>query len=352
MRAAILASLREPLVLDDVDPPDELSVGQVRVRVAFSGVCGSQLGEIDGVKGADPWLPHLLGHEGSGTVAAIGPGVRTVAPGDRVVLHWMPGEGIESQPPVYSWRGERLNAGWVTTFNEEAVVAENRVTVLPNGFPLDLAALLGGAVTTGFGVVTNDARLRIGESVVVFGTGGVGLSVVQGAALAGAHPIVAIDLHANRLELALRLGATHAIDATAVDAETELGSLLGDQGADVTVDNTGDPDVIARAYRVAGPHGRTILVGVPRHDVEARLNTLPLHFGKVLTGSHGGSAQPPVDIPRYVAMERAGKLRLRELITDRYPLGRVNDAIADLRSGRSAGRCLIEIDPRLDDGGA
>lgn len=344
MLAAILTAQREPLVLDEVRQPERLDFGQVLVRVAYSGVCGSQIGEIDGVKGEDCYLPHLLGHEGAGTVEATGPAVTRVRPGDRVVMHWMRGEGIEGAPPRYRWGNRDVNAGWVTTFNERAVVSENRLTPAPEGIPLALAPLFGCAVTTGFGVVVNDARLRVGESLVVLGAGGIGLSVIQAGVLAGAHPIVAVDLHGPKLELATRLGATHAIDASGGDLATAV-RAVAPEGADVVVDNTGDVRVIETAYELAGPQGRTILVGVPSVRERARLYTLPLHFGKVLTGSHGGAAQPSHDIPRYARLALAGKLHLEDLITNRYSLSEINTAIDDLRNGRVSGRALIEIEP-------
>ncbi len=213
MLAAILAEQCKPLIIDEVALPDKLSYGQVLVRLSYTSICGSQLGEIDGVKGDDPYLPHLLGHEGSGEVLEIGGGVKTVKPGDHVVLHWMPGEGLTSAPPVYSWKGKPLNAGWITTFNEYAIVSEDRVTAVPKDFDLEIAPLFGCAVTTGLGIINNKAKVRIGESVVVFGAGGVGLNVIQGAAMVSAHPIIAVDLYDNRLELAQKFGATHLINS-------------------------------------------------------------------------------------------------------------------------------------------
>ena len=193
-KAAILAQSREPLVVDEIALPETLDVGQVLVKVLYSTICGAQLNEIDAAKGPDKFLPHLLGHEASAQVIEIGPGVTTVKPGDTVVLHWRPSQGIQCQPPAYQWRGKKLNAGWVTTFNDYAVVSENRMTVIPPDYNLRDAPLLGCAVTTAAGVINNDANVKIGESVVIFGVGGVGLNVVQFAELAGANPIVAVDL--------------------------------------------------------------------------------------------------------------------------------------------------------------
>ena len=343
MRAAILEAQRRPLLIDEVELPDRLAFGQVLVQVRFTSVCGSQLGEIDGVKGPDRFLPHLLGHEGSGVVVATGAGVKTVEAGDHVVLHWRPGAGVEAAPPVYRWQDRALNAGWVTTFNEYAIVAENRVTSIPRAFDLELAPLLGCAVTTALGAVNNDAQVKIGQSVVVLGAGGVGLGMVQGAAMVSAHPIVAVDLHPSKLELARRLGATHSIDFGEARGPDRLREVLGGEGADAVFENTGRPELIELAYELTSAAGTTVLVGVPPADRPASLPTLPLHFGKRLVGSHGGSSRPEVDIPRYVELALAGKLHLEEMVTDRYGLEDLNRAIADMRAGRVAGRCLISV---------
>jgi S-(hydroxymethyl)glutathione dehydrogenase/alcohol dehydrogenase len=348
-RAAILVEQRRPLIVDVVDLPTQLMHGQVLVRLCYSGVCGSQLGEIDGVKGDDKYLPHLLGHEGSGFVLEAGPGVKHVRAGDAVVLHGMKGRGIEAEPAVYSWRGEKLNAGWVTTFNEFAVVSENRLTPIPADFDLEMAALLGCAVTTGLGVVNNNAQVRIGESIVVFGAGGVGLNVIQGAALASAWPIIAVDLYDAKLELAQRLGATHLINSRHLDAKTEIQKVVGTGGVDVAVDNTGQPQVIELAYELTRNQGRTVLVGVPKRGSNISIHSLPLHFGKSLIGSHGGEAQPSEDIPRYVRLAEAGKLDLTELITDRFPLADINEAILRMRSGQITGRAIIDLRAPGDD---
>ncbi len=343
MTAAILVEQRAPLVLAGVELPSELEIGQVLVKIQYSGICGSQLGEIDGVKGEDRFLPHLLGHEGSGTVVTIGPGVRHVKPGDKVVLHWRRGLGIEALPPAYAWGSRRVNAGWVTTFNEYAIVSENRLTAIPPDSDMEVAVLFGCAVTTGFGVVVNNARLTIGESVVVFGAGGVGLSIVQAAALVSAYPIVAVDLYDGKLELAKALGATHTVNSRNCDARQAIVAITGGSGLDVFIDNTGSPEIIEMGYEITKSQGRVVLVGVPSQGRNTSIYSLPLHFGKELKGSHGGEAVPHQDIPRYQTLFRHGRLQLKELITDRFSLEDVNTAIVALRNGHIRGRCLIEM---------
>jgi len=346
-RAAILTQLNQPLVLADIELPETLDAGQVLVEVLYSGVCGSQIGEIDGAKGEDKFLPHLLGHEGVAVVLAAGPGVRHVKPGDTVVMHWRKGQGIESATPKYRWNGRTVNAGWVTTFNQYAVVSENRLTPIPADSDLETAPLFGCAVTTGFGVVQNNARLKIGESVVIYGAGGVGLNIVQAAAMVSAFPIIAVDLHADKLDLARSLGATHTVDASSEDVRASIESILAGQGLDCFVDNTGLPEIIEYGYRLTKAQGRVVLVGVPRKGRNVTLHSLPLHFGKGFSGSHGGEAVPETDIPRYMNLHRQGRLKLRELVTDRFRLEDINVAIDRMRDGLVRGRCLIDLGARL-----
>jgi S-(hydroxymethyl)glutathione dehydrogenase / alcohol dehydrogenase len=311
------------------------------VKIFYTTICGAQINEIDAVKGPDKFLPHLLGHEASAQVVEIGPGVTSVQPGDSVVLHWRPSQGIQSRPPAYAWNGKKLNAGWVTTFNDHAVVSENRMTVIPKDFDRKIAPLFGCAVTTAAGVVGNDAKLKVGESAVVLGVGGVGLNVVQFAALAGAHPIVAVDLLDHKLDMARERGATHCINAgQAGDVAAAVRAIVGDKGPDKVIETTGVKGVIEMAYDLTHPDGTCVLVGVPHEKVT--ISTLPIHFDKVLTGSHGGDARPHVDIPRIIRLVQAGKLSFDGIITHEFPLSDINAALDLVRSGK-AGRVLVAV---------
>ena len=240
-----------------------------------------------------------------------------------------------------------MNAGWVTTFNDEAIVSENRLTVVPPDFDLRLAPLFGCAVTTAVGVVNNDAQVRIGQSVVVFGVGGVGLNIAQAAQMVSAHPIVGVDLFDQKLAKAREWGLTHGFNSR-VEGDALAGKIrdvVGPGGADVVVDTTGNPRVIEQAYDLTHAEGRTILVGVPRKGDNVSIYTLPLHFKKVLKGSHGGSASPDVEIPRLIGLVRAGKMRLDGMVSHTFPLARVNEGIEALRSGAAA-RVLLDMGNR------
>ncbi|HTV26515.1 MAG TPA: zinc-binding dehydrogenase [Xanthobacteraceae bacterium] len=340
-KAAILAQSRAPLVIDEIRLPETLGVGQVLVKVLYSTICGAQLNEIAAAKGPDKFLPHLLGHEASARVIEVGLGVTTVKPGDTVVLHWRPSLGIQCQPPAYKWRGEKLNAGWVTTFNDYAVISENRMTAISPDYDLRNAPLLGCAVTTAAGVINNDAKVKIGESVVVFGVGGVGLNVVQFAELAGAYPIVAVDLIESKLAMAKERGATHCLNAGNIaDMDAEIRNIVGAKGPDKVIETTGAKSVIELAYNLTHADGTCVLVGVPSEKVT--IYTLPIHFNKVLTGSHGGDAVPQVDIPRLIRLNQAGRLSFDGIITHEFALDDINAALDVVRSG-TAGRVVLKI---------
>ncbi len=343
-KAAILVELNKPLEIAEIELPEQLFFGQVRVKVKYSGICGAQINEIEGAKGPDKFLPHLLGHEGSGVVEEVGPGVKTVKVGDHVVLHWRPSDGLQCEPPNYSWNGKKVNAGWVTTFNERAIISENRLTVIPKDFDMRIAPLFGCAVTTAVGVINNDAQVKMGQSVVVFGVGGVGLNIVQAAELASATPIIAIDLVESKLTMARKLGATHSFQSQKVDdLKQAIRDIVGEKGPDVIIETTGNASVIEMAYELTHPDGKTILVGVPRKGDNISIYSLPLHFKKVLTGSHGGSCEPHIDIPRLIRLKESGKLKLDELITHEFKLEEINKALEVLKSGDS-GRIIISME--------
>lgn len=334
MKAAILESIGAPLVVDNVAIP-ELGVGQVLVRVYASGICGAQIGEIAGAKGPDKYLPHLLGHEGAGIVEDIGPGVQYVAKGERVVIHWRKGRGIESQCPKYEWKDGQVGGGWNTTFQEFSVVSENRLTVIPEDISFGVAALMGCAVTTALGLVNNEAHIRFGQSVAVIGCGGVGLNVIQGAVLAGAHRVMAVDIHPQKLIMALGFGA---------DEFTNPDGMENMRGFDVVIDTTGQPEMIARAYKIVTTGGKIIMVGQIRGDEALIIPNMRENFrGITLMDSCGGHSNPNEDIPRYLSLYKAGRLKLDELINYRFPLYRVNEALDVVRAGQ-AGRVMLEME--------
>ncbi len=342
-KAAILFEQKKPLRIENISLPEELSYGQVLVKINYSGICGSQIGEIDGVKGEDKYLPHLLGHEGSGIVLKVGEGVSTVKVDDEVILHWREGDGINSALPTYMLDDISVNAGWVTTFNQYAVISENRLTSISKGIDQVQAPLLGCALTTGFGVIENDANLKIGESVVIFGSGGVGLSMIQAAKLRGAYPIIAVDKYEGRLELAEKCGADYSLLSNDIDLVLKEIINLTNNSLDVFIDNTGVPQVIESGYSLVKKTGKLILVGVPKFDKSIRIHSLPMHFGKTIKGSEGGNCNPAIDIPKLTTLLDKGRLDITDQVTKICGLNDINDAISDMKTGKANGRIIIDL---------
>ena len=344
-QAAILFETGKPLRIVELSIP-ALKPGQVLVDVAFSGVCHSQLNEVRGRKGPDRFLPHALGHEGAGTVVAVGEGVTKAAPGDPVVLSWLKGGGADVPGTVYGSAEGPVNSGAISTFMRRTVTCENRITVIPPSMPLDLAALLGCAIPTGAGIVFNASGLKRGQSVAVFGTGGIGLCAVMAAASLGAAPIIAIDVNPDKLAKARELGATHTLTAGEGDLVPAIRNLTGGKGVDVAIESAGRVEAMESAFESgAAGGGLCIVAGNPPHGQVMRINPFSLIGGKRIAGTWGGESRPDTDIPRYVEMFADGRLPLRKLGMDAYPLDEINRALDDLEAGRVV-RAMIRMDQK------
>lgn len=342
--AAVLVELGRPLVLAELEIP-VLKPGQVLVDIAFSGVCHTQLLECRGDRGADPYLPHCLGHEASGIVRELGPGVNKCRIGDRVALSWLKGSGADVPGTVYGWQGRTVNAGGVTTFAQQTVVSENRVTVIPDELDLRDAAFLGCAVATGVGAVMHAAGARRGQSLAVFGAGGIGLCAIGGAAAVGAAPIIAVDVSPERLQAAQQVGATHAILADDGDPVAELIGICPG-GVDFAVEASGRPAVMVQALRaVHRQGGAAVIVGNAHHGETVALDPRELNQGKRLVGTWGGDSVPDRDFPEYCRLIHSGQLNLAPLRSPPYALREINEALAALEQ-----RCVVRplIDPRRD----
>ena len=334
MKAAILEQIDAPLSVREVELT-ELKFGQVLVKVLVSGLCGAQLHEIKGHKGNAKFLPHLMGHEGCGIVEEIGLGVTTVEPGDKVVMHWRPGSGIESPFPNYILDGKTISSGKVTTLNEYSIVSENRITKIPYDTPSVLAAMLGCSLTTALGIIDNECDLKFGESVGILGCGGVGLNLIQAAKMKNASPIYAVDINQEMCDLSTEMGAD--VFANSI---RHLPTTM-----DVIIDTSGVPEVISDAYDRLSPSGRLILVGQPTPGKSVELPNAVSMFdgsGKSIRATQGGRTDPEKDIPRYIKLALRGSLDYESLHTDTFFLDEVNEAFDLLRSG-NAGRIMIRI---------
>lgn len=338
MRAAVLEKINSPLSIKNVELTS-LKIGQVKVRVLVSGLCGAQLQEIAGLKGNEKFLPHLLGHEGCGIVEEIGEGVTRVRVGDKVVMHWRVGLGIEAPFPSYIVDGKTISSGKVTTLSEYSIVSENRLTVVPADADEYLCALLGCGLTTALGTINNEVDLKFGESVMIVGCGGVGLNLIQGSRMASAYPIIGMDVSEDKRELVMNAGAT-----IFVNADDVVEKLKGEK-VDVIIDTTGNPNAIASTIKYLSDRGRYVLVGQPKPGESVSIpnaNTLFGGNGKLIKATQGGKTSPNEDIARYVKLHKAGMLNIRSIITHEYTLDEINTAVDVLRSGK-AGRIMIRM---------
>ncbi|WP_373652328.1 MULTISPECIES: zinc-binding dehydrogenase [unclassified Schlesneria] len=330
--AAILVELSQPLELVDLEIP-ALKPGQALVEIAFSGVCHTQVLEARGRRGPDRFLPHCLGHEGSGIVREVGANVTRVQPGDHVVLSWIKGSGGDVPGTKYQWNGKEVNAGGITTFSRYSVISENRLTKLDQGLPFDLAALLGCAIPTGAGMVFNTANVRTGQSVAIFGVGGIGLSALAAASASGATPLIAIDRLPSKLDLARELGASHTICVTETNPVESI-MAISPGGVDIAIEATGRAAVMQQALEsVRAQGGAAIVAGNAPQGESWQLDPRQLNQGKRIIGTWGGDNVPDRDFPRYQRLLLAGKLPLQSLLARQYPLSGINDALNDLEAG-------------------
>lgn len=339
--AAILTELQKPLVVSGIEIPS-LKPGQVLVDISYSGICHTQLSECKGNRGEDKFLPHCLGHEGSGVVREIGSGITKVKVGDRVILSWIKGTGADISSTVYRWGNKRVNAGGVTTFSRQSVISENRLTVIPNDISMEVAALIGCAVPTGMGAVLNTAQPRPGQSIAIFGTGGIGLCAVAGAAISGCAPIIAVDINPEKLKVAKKMGATHCVCSKTDDPEEKIMKICP-RGIDFAIEATGIPDVMNLALTsVHAQGGIAVVIGNAKFNDKLVIDPRQLNMGKQLRGTWGGDNNPDIDFPRYCQLVKFGRLNLDPLMSLPYSLGDINQALLDLAMGRVV-RPLIDM---------
>jgi len=358
IKAAVCRAFKAPAAIESVELADP-GPGEVLIDVAACAICHSDISYIDGAWGGD--LPAVYGHEASGVVAAIGAGVTRLKAGDHVVATLIRNCGfcpacaegapvfceevfpLDKATPLRDAAGGPIAQGLRTgAFAERIVVDASQAVVIPKEMKLDSAALIACAVLTGYGAVVNTAGVKPGSSAVVIGCGGVGLNSIQGARLAGCFPIIAIDVDLVKLAAARAFGATHAIDARSENVEGRVKELTNGRKADwvfVTAGVRGAPE---QGVSLMKRNGGTVLVGMPASGVTAVIDPGWIAAdGQRIFGSKMGSARPLVDVPRIVALYRDGRLKLDELITGRYPLDKINEAIASSRSGAALRNVIV-----------
>jgi NDMA-dependent alcohol dehydrogenase len=360
-KAVLCREHNKPVVVEQIsiDAPKR---GEVTVKLGACGVCHSDLSAINGTIALP--LPLVLGHEGAGVVEEVGEGVTDLAPGDHVIFSFIYMCGkcrfcVAGRPVLCLEQGKALTtplegttrahdtkgaplgifSGCGAMAEYATVSAENLIKIDPK-IPLDCAALVGCGVTTGVGAVFNTAKVEPGSSVAVFGCGGVGLSVIQGALIAGARRIIAIDTLAPKLEMARKFGATDTIVFNE-DPVKEVKKITAG-GPDYAFECVGSGELAATAYRAIRRGGLAVVVGVAKPSDSTAIRTMTLPFEeKTITGSYFGSCVPRVDFPRMLALYMAGRLKLEELITRRYPIAEAPQAFADLQAGKNARGVIV-----------
>ena len=299
--------------------------------------------EVRGNRGEDPYLPHLLGHEGAGKVVDIGEGVQKVSKGDPVVLTWIKGKGADCPGAIYRKGGVRINSGGVTTFSNYTVVSENRCVKLPEGIPFDVATLLGCALPTGAGMVMNSIRQSQGDSIAIFGAGGIGLSSLMAAKAFACSIIIVVDVEDSKLQMAKELGATNLINSNNENAVEKIYQITQERGVDYSIEAVGNAKVIEFAFQsVRDKGGLCVFAGHPAAHERILLDPFDLIKGKRIQGSWGGECDPDRDIPLLAKYYLEGKLPLEKMISHRYRLEEVNDALDNLENNKMA-RALLEM---------
>jgi len=341
--AAVLYEINKPLKIEELSIPG-LKKGQVLVRVAYSGICRSQLNEIKGLKGEDKYLPHTLGHEGSGVVEAVSKGVDKVKIGDRVVLTWIKGIGQDAPTALYKGNnGRRVNSGAISTFLTRAVISENRLIKIPAALPLKQAALLGCAIPTGAGILINTINPSKHESIAIFGMGGIGLSALFAAKIKTVSKIIAIDISEDRLRQAMLLGATHTFNAGKEDVLEGIMKITENKGVDYAIECAGKKEAMESAFKaVRDNDGLCIIAGNLACGQAIQIDPFDLIKGKRIVGTWGGQSNPDKDIPKYARWAISGRLNLEKLISRVFDLRHINQAIASMEQ-RVTGRILIDM---------
>ncbi|MCA9472048.1 MAG: zinc-binding dehydrogenase [Nitrospirales bacterium] len=341
-QAAVLTQIGSPLSIMTLSLPP-LNPGQVLVQVTYSGLCRTQMMEMQGKKGPDRYLPHTLGHEGSGIVMDVGSAVKKVKPGDHVILSWIKGTGAEVSSTQYQSDMGIIHSGAVSTFMRHTITCENRVTPIPSSMPLREAALLGCAVPTGAGIVFNTAQIQPGSRVAVFGLGGIGLSVLLAASSVKVKSLIAVDIYDHKLEQARLLGATHTFNARSTNVKKEIMDMTDNQGVDYAIEAVGRREAMEDAFHVVRPKGGLcVLAGNVAYGEKMSIDPFDLIKGKRLIGTWGGESVPERDFQQYVERFLNGDFPLMRLITHEQPLEEINRVIEAMEMGQ-VGRALITM---------
>lgn len=341
-KAAVLFNKKKIHIIN-LEYPKILDYGQVLVKLNYAGICGSQIGEYNFVKGKDSYVPHLFGHEGSGIVENIGPGVKKVKVGDKIIVHWKPGSGIDAEPYTYTYKKKKINSGKATTFSEFSVVSENRVTKINSKINMIDACLVGCSISTSFGMLNNDLKLKIGENILILGAGAIGLTSIIGAKLVGAGSITVLDISQKKLKLAKKIGADYCINSKGKNLKKIFSQNIHKNYSSI-IDTTGNTKLISYAYELVSKSGKILLVGVPNYKKKINIKSLPLHFNTKIFGTHGGNVNPDIDFPRYERVIAQNKLNIgKKIVQNIIKLDDIEKVFIIQSKNRNKGKYIIKF---------
>jgi S-(hydroxymethyl)glutathione dehydrogenase/alcohol dehydrogenase len=344
MTAAVLEQCRQPLQLIELEIP-KLKRGQVLVKIAYSAICRSQLMEINGLRGHDRWLPHLLGHEASGVVVDVGAEVTKVKPDDEVILTWIKSSGIESATPLFTYSGRTINAGPVTTFSNYAVVSENRVVLKASCLDLEAAVLFGCALATGAGMALHEINALDSDPILVLGLGGVGMAALLALVANGSRRILAIDKDPAKCALAKSFGVRAEKFSTRDEMLSAVKRFSRD-GVKYCIEAGGSTETIELGFAALNPQSGTLLFAShpPKGDTIS-LDPHQLISGKQIKGSWGGGISPDVDIPVLAELFTGPKTPLETLTKNKFPLAKINEAVTQFSEGKVFRSILVMEHP-------
>ena len=337
IKAAILEKNNSKLCIKKIFHKNSLTKNQVLVKIFYTGICGSQIGEIKGIKGKDKYLPHLLGHEATGEILEVAKNITDFKKKDKVILHWQKNFKTDSSNPEYfDEKNKRINAGWVTTFNNLAIVSKNRVTKLPKKISIKEGVLFGCALTTSFGAIFNDSKIniKIQNTILINGFGMIGQSILA-LLINNNQNITVLENNIDKIKfLKKNFPKIYRIKNFKEVSNSKF---------DIIYETTGRKNIIEKSYDLIKNTGKLILIGVPNHNSKIKINTLGINYGKKIIGSYGGNIKPKKDLSKIIKYIEKKKIKLNNLISGTYKFKDINKIIKNIQNGRIIKKPLIRL---------
>ncbi len=338
IKAAVLEKSKHPLVMKDIFLKEKIKTKQVLVKIYYSGICGSQIGEINAIKGKDKYLPHLLGHEATGKVIQTNSLNSKFKIGDHVILHWQKTKLKDSETPVYlDLQNRKINAGWITTFNNYSVVSENRLTKLPKHISKKSGVLFGCGLTTAYGSLFNNIKKKEIKSkkILLTGFGMIGQIIVSLINASGGDNITLIEKNKKKINLVKK-------KYKKIKVLNKL-NYPNKETYDIAFETTGHSKLIEFSYNNIKNNGKLILIGVPNHQEKIKINSLGINYGKKIIGSYGGNIEPEKDIPKIAKFILKHKLNLNNFLCGPFDFNKINKVLDNMKKGKIIKKPIIKF---------